>query len=73
MNTSESDENIAQIHIETSVGKLICAGTPNPTTLAQANKNRKKLGLPPYGRKRLGLRHLVMLGVFILAAIIFRK
>ena len=62
------------IHIKTSVGKLICCQTPNPTTLKQANANRKKLGLPPYGkRNKLGLRHLVMLGVFILAVIIFKK
>lgn len=32
----------------TKTGALIGTGTPNPTTLAQANENRKKLGLPPF-------------------------
>ena len=55
MDTPESDKKVPLIRIETSVGKLICAGTPNPTTLEQANKNRKKLGLKPYVKKDIKL------------------
>ena len=33
---------------ETKTGALIGAGTPNPTTVEQANANRVRLGLPPY-------------------------
>ena len=40
------------LHIKTSVGKLICCQTPNPTTLEQANKNRKKLNLLPYKKRK---------------------
>lgn len=35
----------------TKTGALIGTGTPNPTTLATANENRKRLGLPPYSPK----------------------
>ena len=36
---------------ETKTGALIGTGTPNPTTLAQANANREALGLPPFKSK----------------------
>ena len=53
MDTPESDKNLGQIHVKTSIGQLICAAMPNPTTLVQANKNRKRLGMKPYNDKLL--------------------
>ena len=35
----------------TKTGALIGAGTPDRTSLAQANENRIKLGLPPFKSK----------------------
>jgi hypothetical protein len=36
---------------KTKTGALIGAGTPERTSLAQANENRIKLGLPPFKSK----------------------
>jgi hypothetical protein len=38
------------VNKKTKTGELIGCGSPNPTTLEQANENRKKLGLLPFNK-----------------------